>query len=188
MLTLHLVRHAPTVRNHERRYPFPHEDPPLSPEGEALARRLVLPPADVVFASPRARVRQTAALAGFPEVLDAPALVEARFGVMAGLTWADLEARHGEAPRTWIDTLSDPQSPLGPPGGETGQAFHGRVQAWLDALPEEGAVLAFAHSGTLQAALRLTVGLGAVVTPPGTRVTLERAGGPWWLSALVPPG
>ncbi|MCD0171589.1 histidine phosphatase family protein, partial [Deinococcus sp. 23YEL01] len=30
-LTLHLVRHAPTLPNAQRRYPHPHEDAPLTP-------------------------------------------------------------------------------------------------------------------------------------------------------------
>ncbi|MFC6749735.1 histidine phosphatase family protein [Deinococcus aquaticus] len=61
------------------------------------------------------RARQTARLAGFPDALPQPALAEASFGVMAGHTWTELEAAHGEAPRTWIDALSDPHSPHGPP-------------------------------------------------------------------------
>ncbi|MBZ9749838.1 histidine phosphatase family protein [Deinococcus sp. HMF7604] len=195
-LRLHLVRHAPTARNREGRYPLAHDDAPLSAAGEALARSLKLRGAvnegATVFASPRLRARQTAALAGFPHAAPAPELTEAQFGVMAGLTWAELEARHGSAPRTWIEALADPDSGSGPPGGETGRAFHARVRHWLDALPSSGEVLAFAHAGSLQAALRVTLGLNAVVTPPGTRVTLDRGevdGGEaaWWLVALVPP-
>ena len=50
---------------------------------------------------------------------------------MAGHSWAELEALSlatpdGAAPRDWIDALSDPDSDLGPPGGETGRAFHER--------------------------------------------------------------
>ncbi|MCD0163479.1 histidine phosphatase family protein [Deinococcus sp. 6YEL10] len=185
-LTLHLVRHAPTLPNAQRRYPHPHEDAPLTPAGEALARALDLPRSALAFTSPLGRARQTARLAGFPHAEATPALAEASFGVMSGHTWAELEAQYGEAPRAWIEALSDPASPHGPPGGDTGQSFHTRVQAWLDTLPA-GEGVAFTHAGPLLAALRLTVNLSAVATPPGTVATLRREGGHWWLTALRPP-
>ncbi|WP_199699700.1 histidine phosphatase family protein [Deinococcus sp. RM] len=185
-LTLHLVRHAPTLPNAQRRYPHPREDAPLTPAGEALARRLDLPRHALAFTSPLGRARQTARLAGFPDALPHPALAEASFGVMAGHTWAELEAAHGDAPRAWIEALSDPASPHGPPGGDTGQGFHARVQGWLDTLPV-GEVVAFTHAGPLLAALRLAVNLSAVAAPPGTVATLRREAGHWWLTALRPP-
>ncbi|PTA68903.1 histidine phosphatase family protein [Deinococcus arcticus] len=187
MLTLHLVRHAPTAPNGERRYPHAHEDAPLSPAGEALARTLHLPLAALAFTSPARRARQTAALAGFPGALPTPALAEATFGVMAGHTWAQLEAAHGEAPRRWTDALADPHSPGGPPGGETGAAFHARLAAWLTTLPPAGEAVAFTHAGPLWGLLRLTVGLRAAAAPPGTVATLQRSGGDWWLTRLLPP-
>ncbi|WP_084051041.1 histidine phosphatase family protein [Deinococcus hopiensis] len=201
-LTLHLVRHAPTAPNAERRYPRADEDAPLSEEGRAVAAALRLPPGAVALTSPSLRSRETAQLAGFGEVKPEPALAEAYFGVMAGRTWAELERDFGSTPRFWIDGLADPSSDLGPPKGETGREFHKRVMGWLAGLPPTGEVAAFTHAGTLHAALRLTVGLQAVVAPPGTVVTLHREGGHreakrregglrlpgnWWLSALVPP-
>ncbi|GAA5535053.1 histidine phosphatase family protein [Deinococcus aluminii] len=186
MLTLHLVRHAPTLPNAERRYPLADEDAPLSPAGRTLARSLRLPLEALALTSPSLRARETAALAGFPHAAPVPALAEARFGVMAGRTWAELETEFGGAPRAWIDALADPTSAQGPPGGETGHAFHARVRAWLAALPDAGEVVAFTHAGPLRAALCLTVGLHAVATPPATVATLHRAGGHWWLAALRP--
>ncbi|WP_240501074.1 histidine phosphatase family protein [Deinococcus sp. LM3] len=121
-LTLHLVRHAPTLPNAQRRYPHPHEDAPLTPAGEALARRLDLPRSALAFTSPLGRARQTARLAGFPHAAPTPALAEASFGVMAGHTWAELEATHGDAPRAWIEALSDPASPHGPPAATPARA------------------------------------------------------------------
>lgn len=188
MLTLHLVRHAPTRPNAERRYPGEDEDAPLSGEGRAVARSLRLPAGATAFTSPSRRTRETAAFAGFGHAAPTPALAEARFGVMAGHTWAELEARFGEAPRGWIDALADPTSDHGPPGGETGRAFHARLQGWLDALPTGGEAVAFTHAGPLHAALRLTVGLRAVATPPGTVATLRRVGGNWWLVGLTADG
>ncbi|WP_331710195.1 histidine phosphatase family protein [Deinococcus puniceus] len=199
-LTLHLIRHAPTLPNVQRRYPKVGEDAPLSDAGRALATKLSgtlattrAAPA-LAYTSPTQRARETAALAGFPQAQAAPALQEAHFGVMAGHTWAELEAQYGTAPRDWIEALSDPDSDSGPPGGETGRAFHARLQEWLDDLPHAGTVLAFTHAGPLLALLRLTVGLRAAEIAPGGRAVLHRAavhpssmGGDWWLSHLGSP-
>lgn len=188
VLTLHLIRHAPTAPNAARRYPREGEDAPLSPEGETLAAALRLPPTTATaFTSPARRARQTAALAGFPGATVVAALREADFGLMAGHTWDELEAAHGDLPRAWIDGLGNPGSDAGPPGGETGRAFHARLQRWLDTLPEGGEVVAFTHAGPLHALLRLSVGLRAVETPPGAVATLRRAGDAWWLVNLAGP-
>jgi len=188
MLTLHLVRHAPTLPNAERRYPYPGEDAPLSETGRVLAASLKLPSAALAFSSPSLRARETAALAGFPDAVPVPALSEADFGVMAGRTWAELEAEFGEAPRGWIDALADPAADGGPPGGETGRAFHARLRDWLAALPGEGEVIAFTHAGAVLGALRLTVGLRAAEVRPGGVATLRRVEQDWWLTRLTRPG
>lgn len=187
MLELWLVRHAPTRPNAERRYPRPDEDAPTSEDGHALAVGLrgLLPAApDRVLTSPARRCRDTARHAGHGGAVVTPELREADFGVMAGHTWAELEERFGPHPHRWIEGLGDPASPHGPPEGESGEAFHGRVAAWLGTLPEEGRVLAFTHAGPVRAALRLTVGLSAVDVRPAGVTTLCRAGGAWWLTAL----
>lgn len=187
MLTLHLVRHAPTAPNAGKRYPQRDEDAPLTAGGGALAAGLELPVDAVAFTSPALRTRQTAALAGCPGAVPTPALREADFGIMAGHTWAELEAAHGDAPRRWIDGLGTPDADTGPPGGETGRSFHARLSGWLDTLPDSGEVVAFTHAGPLLALLRVTVGLRGAEVPPGTVATLRRAGGAWWLVALRPP-
>lgn len=186
-LSLSLVRHAPTQPNAQRRYPRADEDAPLSPEGRAVAAGLRLPLHAAACASPSLRARQTAELAGFPHASATAALAEANFGVMAGRTWAELEAQFGGKPRGWIDALGDPESLAGPPGGETGRAFHARIQSWLDALPPDGEVIAFTHAGPLLAALRLCVGLRAAETAPGGVAVLQRAQGHWWLRELRRP-
>lgn len=186
-LTLHLVRHAPTGPNTERRYPLPQEDAALTGKGEAMARQLVLPPDALAFTSPSLRSRQTAALAGYAQAERTPALAEANFGVMAGRTWAELERLYANLPWHWTRALSDPTLEFGPPSGETGKAFHARIQAWLDQLPKEGDVVAFTHAGPLHAALRLTVNIKAVETPPCTVVTLKRSEEEWWLVGMQTP-
>lgn len=190
VLTLHLVRHAPTQTNAERRYPYQGEDAPLSSAGEALAQALAgrLPPASEVSAlsSPCLRARSTAQLAGFT-AQEMPALAEANFGVMSGKTWQELEEIYADLPWHWTKALSDPALNFGPPQGETGKEFHARLQRWLTDLPASGQVVAFTHAGPIHAVLRLTVGLSAVETPPCTVVTLKRGGGHWWLCGLEKP-
>ncbi|WP_407571151.1 histidine phosphatase family protein [Deinococcus altitudinis] len=189
MLDLYLIRHASTVPNAEKRYPLAGEDAPLSRLGEKQAAALKLP-AGTVFSSPARRTVQTASLAGFTKVQISPELSEAAFGVMAGRTWAELEAAHGTAPASWIRALSDPASLDGPPEGESGAAFHTRVGGWLERLPRTGpetsTVLAFTHLGPMLAALRLTVGLRAAETPPCSVAHLRRSGADWWLAGLAP--
>lgn len=180
MLTLRLVRHGATAPNAQRRYPHPAEDAPLSPEGEAQARALTLPAADLVYSAPALRARQTAALAGHPHPTLAPALAEADFGVLAGHTWPELEVQYGQAPHSWLLALGDPASHDGPPGGESGQVFHARLAGWLTGLPAAGEVLVFTHHGPILALLRLTVGLQAAAVAPGRVVTLRRVGDVWW--------
>lgn len=188
MLTLWLLRHAPTRPNAEGRYPHADEDAGLSAQGRELAASLRLPPQALALTSPSRRARETAALAGYPHATPTPALAEAAFGVMAGCTWAELEGRFGGAPRGWIEALADPTSDHGPPGGETGRAFHDRVGAWLGTLPAGGEVVACTHAGVVLAALRLTTGLRAAEVAPGGVATLRRAGGAWWLTRLTGPG
>lgn len=189
MLDLHLIRHASTAPNAEKRYPLAGEDAPLSELGRRQAAALRLP-AGVVYSSPSARCLETAGLAGFTDIQPVPALCEASFGVMAGHTWAELEAAHGLAPLAWIAALGDPASCGGSPGGESGAAFHGRVRDWLNTLPESGTVLAFTHLGPLLVATRLTVGLRAAEVPVCGVAHLRRSthqqGGDWWLVSLLP--
>ena len=189
MLDLHLIRHASTAPNAEKRYPLAGEDAPLSELGRRQAAALRLP-AGVVYSSPSARCLETARLARFTDIQPMPALCEASFGIMAGHTWAELEAAHSLAPLAWIAALGDPASCGGPPGGESGAAFHGRVRGWLNTLSESGTVLAFTHLGPLLAATRLTVGLRAAEVPVCGVAHLRRSthqqGGDWWLVSLLP--
>ncbi len=185
MLDLYLIRHASTAPNAEKRYPAATEDAPLSILGEGQAARLDLP-AGSAFSSPARRAVQTAKLAGCTVPQITPELREASFGVMAGRTWAELEAAHGPAPLGWISALSDPTSPDGPPEGESGAEFHARIGVWLDGLPTDGTVLAFTHLGPLLAALRLCVGLSAAEVSPCGVVHLRRSGADWWLVSLLP--
>ena len=185
MLDLYLIRHAQTRPNAEKRYPLPTEDAPLSRLGEEQAAALTLP-AGTAFSSPARRTVQTARLAGYTDLQTTTKLAEADFGIMAGRTWAELEADYGPAPTDWIAALSDPASLHGPLDGESGTAFHARVQTWLTTLPASGTVLAFTHLGPVLAILRLTVGLRAAELPPCSVAHLRRSLEDWWLVSLTP--
>lgn len=189
MLDLYLIRHASTAPNAEKRYPLAGEDALLSNLGRRQATALRLP-TGMTYSSPSARCLETAELAGCRAVQRVPELREARFGVMAGHTWAELESAHGHAPAGWIAALGDPASGGGPPGGESGADFHGRVGQWLNTLPDSGTVLAFTHLGPLLAATRLAVGLRAAEVPVCGVAHLRRSaasqGADWWLVSLLP--
>jgi len=185
VLDLYLIRHGQTPPNAERRYPSPGQDAPLSEAGARQAAALKLPDG-TACCSPTRRAEQTARLAGYTDVQVVAALREADFGVMAGHTWAELEAEYGDAPAGWIRALSDPGSPHGPPRGETGTEVHARVGGWLASLPPTGTVLAFSHLGPVLAALRHTVGLSAAELPPCSVAHLRRAASDWWLVGLTP--
>ncbi|WP_293914810.1 histidine phosphatase family protein [Deinococcus sp.] len=183
MLDLYLIRHAQTERNAQGRYPAAGEDPALSADGETQAGRLPLIPGDL-WSSPARRCLQTAALASYPAPRVESALLEADFGVMAGHTWAELEAEYGDAPRLWTEGLADPTSAAGPPGGESGEQFHDRIQRWLGELPDTGSVVAFSHAGVILAALRLCLNLSAASVQHAKVTHLRRSGGTWWIERL----
>jgi|GEM_PF-1497916 len=181
-----LVRHGPTPANTERRYPHPHEDPALTSTGRAQAEALRDLLGDAwaqVLTSPAARARETARLAGHAGARVTADLAEAAFGCMAGHTWAELEAAHGATARAWIDALIHPNRDDGPPGGETGRAFHARIRRVLHDLPE-GRSLLFTHAGVIRAALRVTVGLTAVTIRAANATVLQEHQGHWWLEGL----
>lgn len=136
-----------------------------------------------MWSSPAPCCLQTAHLAGHEPHLSA-ALQEADFGLTADKSWAELEATYGDLPRRWVDALSDPRSLYGPPDSETGQQFYSRLKGWLEELPPQGRVLAFAYAGSILGLLRLTVQLSAAQIHYARLTHLRRAGGQWWLERL----
>lgn len=186
MLTLHLVRHAPTLPNAEKRYPRLEEDAPLTQEGEQMAAELKLPQNATCFTSPSTRTKQTATRAGFLQFKTTENLAEANFGIMAGQTWSELQNTYDMLPMHWLEALRNPTLDFGPPRGETGLKFHARLQRWLDVLPHKGNVVAFTHAGPILGILRLTVSLKAAQALPCSVVTLNRVEHDWWLSSMQP--
>lgn len=135
MLTLHLIRHAQT--DEAKRGIFCGDiDPPISPEGELQARRLV--PALVarnithLYVSPRRRAQMTAApfvakSSIVREVLED--LREMSYGTWEGRLDSDVRASEPERFDAWT---RDPSS-VSPPGGESGYQLADRItQLWLN--------------------------------------------------------
>lgn len=159
MLELTLVRHASTALNETRRYQG-WIDPPLSERGrsEALRLRSRLHGAsfDRVLCSDLLRCRETLELA-LPDCTPEadPRLRELGFGGWDGLTYEECLALDPARLRDWID------DPIGatPPEGEPFEAFRGRVDAVLGALPAEGHVLIVTHGGPIRRVLTRALAL-----------------------------
>jgi broad specificity phosphatase PhoE len=124
-----------------------------------------------LLCSPVRRARQTTDLLAdtFPGICleEVPDLRELHPGVADGISWADYRARFGA-----FDLRAEPQRPFAP-GGETWEAFSGRVQATLDYFATQYAgqtVAAVTHSGFIVVAIPRP-GTGAWLDPEHTTLT-----------------
>ena len=171
MLELWLVRHGVTDWNLAERIQG-WADPPLHASGRAQAERLAPRLAGVsldrVVSSDLDRARTTAALAlpGVRVDVDAR-LRELNYGAFDGASWADLATGAlAEAAAHWRADRQRRRTP----GGESFDDLEARVAAFRADLPESGRVIAFAHSGTIHAALH-----GVLGRPEGRGWRLEIA-------------
>lgn len=150
-----VLRHAATVWNIERRLQGM-TDIPLSPAGEAEARRRRLPPpADgwQRVSSPLRRARRTAELLRpAAAVTICSALREMSFGSWEGYTVAGLRATVGQA---FIDQERRALD-FQPPGGESPRAVMVRIGQWAKGLSEPA--VAISHKATIRALLALATG------------------------------
>lgn len=167
---LWLVRHAETEWSASGRHTS-RTEVSLTDAGREAARALRTVLARERFAlvlvSPRARARETAELAGFPDADEDENLAEWDYGELEGLTTAEIRARGGELSNWTIWT--------GPvPGGETIEQVAARASAVLARVElAQGDVLCFGHghmSRVLTAvALELSPGAGRhLALDPGT--------------------
>jgi broad specificity phosphatase PhoE len=144
LLELWLVRHGESTFNEEGRYAG-WSDPPLTPAGEAMARELAPRFAgirfDGIWRSDRIRTRETARLAGFPEVPTDVRLRELHFGDLEGKTYFEA----GEEWREKLRSFSDFQAP----NGESTQDLLRRAEAFLAELIL-GRHLIFSHGGWIR--------------------------------------
>ena len=139
----------------------------------------------MILASPALSAAQTAeglGLRASPE----PALRDCDFGRWTGRALSEIEAEQREALALW---LSDPHA--APHGGESFAEVLLRVGAWMDALPENDAILAIAHAAVLRAAIVHAIGapphsLLHIDVSPLSRVRLSGGKGKWRFCGLVP--
>ncbi|GEM49506.1 bifunctional adenosylcobinamide kinase/adenosylcobinamide-phosphate guanylyltransferase [Deinococcus cellulosilyticus] len=179
--TLYLIRHGTTEDNHLKRYPA--ADSPLSAQGKRAVQKLqpFLPSNSVVLSSPSLRTLQTCGALGLSPVIH-PDLREMDFGIMAGHTWAELEAKHGNAPLQWLEDMQNPESAAGAPQGESGKAFASRIAGVLRDLPEGNTILV-THLGVIRAILRQTLNLQRFELSPAS-LTVLKHDGEWILKHL----
>lgn len=140
-------------------------DVALSSGGQDQARRMatVLAGAGItgVYASPRIRTLDTAvpfcAQQGLPVHLD-PRLAELDFGILEGLTYAEVEAQHPELFAAWMRNPTEVQFPQ----GERHADMRARVASALEALrfrhPGE-VVLVVTHGGVVRTLVAQMLGL-----------------------------
>jgi probable phosphoglycerate mutase len=168
--SLWLVRHGNTEWAATRRHTG-RTDIALDDAGRAAARALAPHLGACSFAlaltSPLSRARETAALAGFPDAVVDPNLVEWDYGELEGLTTAEIRARGG-AWATWTVFTGEI------PGGETLAQVETRARAVLArTAAEAGRVICFGHGHTTRVLTAVALGLGAAA---GARFALDPAG------------
>jgi broad specificity phosphatase PhoE len=142
-----LIRHGQTEWSANGRHTS-RTDVPLTAEGEAAAVALASTLAGhefaLVLASPAARTRDTARLAGFPDAEVDPDLAEWDYGEIEGLTTTEIRSRGPEWAHWTVWT-----GPL--PGGETIAGVGARARrVWARVEAAPGDVLLFGHGHQLR--------------------------------------
>ncbi|MGE5169124.1 MAG: histidine phosphatase family protein [Rudaea sp.] len=166
MLTVDLLRHAPTAWNDAGRMQG-RRDVPLGAAGRAQARGWRLP-CDVgrdvrLVSSPLVRAIETARLLCHREPEISPALIEMDWGAWEGFSLRELHSRHGDAFVRNAERGLD----FRPPGGESPRDVMTRALAWIDAVVRVGApVVAVTHNGVLRAVLAAATGWDMTGKPP----------------------
>ena len=168
-----LIRHGQSTGNAVGRIQGWNEEP-LTELGRAqalaLGKRLQGEhDADVIYASPLLRARETAEIIGGVLGLDITfdeRLKEHNMGVVVGLRFEEVEAQYPEVVKQWRE------SPWGVtiPGAEKNDAFHSRVMAAMDHIvsrhEDDQTVVVIAHGGVLAMYLTALVALDVRRRPP----------------------
>ena len=161
---LWLARHGRTAWNAEGRIQG-QVDLPLDEMGRQqahhVAERLKNVAVAAIYSSPLQRARQTAEMIGaalnLPVAFD-DRLKEYDFGVLSGLTWADVVAQHPKLAQRWADDIwSVPIE-----GSEGRAAFHSRIAVAMQtiaAVHDQQQVVVVAHGGAFAAYLTALLNL-----------------------------
>jgi probable phosphoglycerate mutase len=159
------IRHGRTSWNDEKRIQG-HTDIPLSEVGRAQLGAARVPAQYKnwrVHASPLGRAVESARLLklDFP-TLD-PRLMEMSYGDWEGATWAELEARYGEA----LAVRERRGLHFRPDGGESPADLRVRLLSWLDQIRGLGEdSVAVTHKGIIRMALAMATGWDLVSKAP----------------------
>lgn len=159
-----VLRHGETAWNQDTRIQG-HTDIDLNDTGRWQAQRLAAALADeplsAVYSSDLRRAFDTArAVAQAQGLTPVPhtGLRERCFGMLEGLTWAEIEAQHPTEAVAWRTRVPE----WAPAGGESLLALRERVLAVLNELAarhEGGHIALVAHGGVLDAIYRAATGL-----------------------------
>jgi broad specificity phosphatase PhoE len=173
-MRLLLIRHAQSMANAEGRIQGQF-DSPLSAQGRQQARSLAQRlrreewPIAAIYASDLSRAAETARILGseleLPVTLD-PRLREYDAGVLNGLTWAEVEARH---PDLWQEFQRGGEwVPI--PGEEGNDAFQARLAGALEEMQTrhegDGTVVVVSHGASLGMILLHLLGLERNLSSP----------------------
>jgi broad specificity phosphatase PhoE len=173
-MRLLLIRHAQSMANAEGRIQGQF-DSPLSEQGRQQARSLAQRlrreewPIAAIYASDLSRAAETAHILGsdlgLPVALD-PRLREYDAGMLNGLTWAEVEARH---PDLWQEFQRGGKW-VSIPGEEGNEVFQARLAAALDEIRTqydgEGTVAVVSHGASLGMILLHLLGLERNLSSP----------------------
>jgi broad specificity phosphatase PhoE len=137
-----------------------------------------------IFFAPERRARETAAALGLAGVAE-PALRDCSYGLWAGRSIGDLQAKDPQGLAAW---LSDPQ--FRPPGGESMAELAARIGGWLDLQArDDGRIIAVTHPAVLRAAVLHAVGapfeaFWRIAAAPLSEARLTYDGQQWQLQSL----
>ena len=150
-MKIYLIRHGKTAGNEEQRYVGTTDEAILKSEHERLSRQ-ILPSVDGVYASPRMRCLETAALlypGQKPVIVEG--LAECDFGEFEYKNYKELSGNADY--QAWIDSGGT----IGFPGGENREEFQNRCQRayWRVLLDAErkgySSIAMVVHGGTIMA-------------------------------------
>jgi 2,3-bisphosphoglycerate-dependent phosphoglycerate mutase len=162
--TLLVVRHGETVWNHQQRFQG-HGDSPLTEQGrsdvQALGKRLKHIPFEKLISSDLGRALETAAVIAEQtghKIHTDPRLRERNYGVMEGLTMAEIKKRYAEPLKKLI--AGDPDIKI--PEGESHRQLYDRNIDYIEQFIRENAgatALLVVHGGVLESFLRMVAQL-----------------------------
>lgn len=165
MTRVFFIRHGRTSWNDDGRIQG-HTDIPLNDAGRAELGALRVPleyrewP---VYASPLKRTLETARLLRLKAPALEPRLMEMHYGDWEGATWAELEARYGEA----LAARARRGLEFRPDGGESPAELKLRLTSWLDDIGALGRdTVAVTHKGVIRMALAMATGWDLVSKAP----------------------